>query len=125
MDAHSNNFTGERIYLKGVSPATIEWYQDALDAWSRYSSGGPKGFVRNMRAAGMKAVSCNSWIYVMNDPPHSEPNSTCRPDRARGGILALARKMPPRKGTTRCIQLACQLVPDLLNHRCDARSHGR
>ena len=62
MEDHFNEFIKERIYLKGVSAATLEWYKDAFAAWDRYSHGDPKQFVINMRQAGMRAVSCNSWI---------------------------------------------------------------
>lgn len=61
-----DDFIKERIYLKGVSAATIEWYKDAFDAWRRYGNGEPKQFVIAMRQAGIKPVSCNSWICAMN-----------------------------------------------------------
>jgi hypothetical protein len=78
MNERFDDFIRERRYLKGVSPATVEWYKDAFDAWKRYSGGDSKQYVISMREAGMRAVSCNCWVCAMNAcwrRPEKTPNS--------------------------------------------------
>lgn len=64
-------FIRERIYLRNVSPKTVSYDRDAWKAFKRY--GGKEltqsqlnEFVVRMREAGVKPVSCNTFISGLN-----------------------------------------------------------
>jgi integrase len=61
-------FIKERIYLKNVSPRTVEWYRESFKWLSRFplTEDGMKEFVIGMRQAGLQPISCNSRIRVAN-----------------------------------------------------------
>jgi len=63
-------FVKERIYLKGVTKRTVDFYGNAWSAFSKHHSvpscQSLKDFVTNMRKAGIKPVSCNSGISCIN-----------------------------------------------------------
>jgi integrase/recombinase XerD len=61
-------FIKERIYLKNVSPRTVEWYREAFKWLGKFplTDDGLKEFVIAMRQAGLKPVSCNGRIRVAN-----------------------------------------------------------
>lgn len=61
-------FIKERIYLKNVSPRTVEWYQQSFAWLSKFplTEDGMKDFVISMREAGLKPISCNNRIRVAN-----------------------------------------------------------
>ena len=61
-------FIKERIYLKNVSPRTVEWYREAFKWLAKFplTEDGLKEFVIAMRQAGLKPVSCNGRIRVAN-----------------------------------------------------------
>jgi integrase/recombinase XerD len=54
-------FIKERIYLKNVSPRTVEWYREAFRRLANFplTGDGLKEFVISMRQGGLKPVSCN------------------------------------------------------------------
>lgn len=57
-------FIKERIYLKNVSPRTLEWHRACFKWLGRFpiTEDGPKNFVIGMRQAGLQPVSCNGRI---------------------------------------------------------------
>ena len=67
-------FVKERIYLKNVSPRTVDFYWDCWNSFKRYgmaegqeiSKQGLNDYVVEMRKAGVKPVSCNTYISGMN-----------------------------------------------------------
>jgi len=67
-------FAKEKQYLLGVSPATLEWYEQSL-RWLNTESPTEqelKDAVLRMRTAGLKPPSCNSRIHVLaSDLPAS------------------------------------------------------
>jgi integrase/recombinase XerD len=80
LDSYFDQFVRERTYLHNVTPKTLEWYATAWNAFQRYrrevpsrSEDGPlisrpdlQGFVVHLRERGLKPISCNSWLRVMN-----------------------------------------------------------
>lgn len=64
----SDAFIKERIYLKNVSPRTVEWYRQSFAWLSKFplTENGVKDFVIAMRKAGLKPISCNNRIRVAN-----------------------------------------------------------
>ncbi|HLV86867.1 MAG TPA: tyrosine-type recombinase/integrase [Candidatus Sulfotelmatobacter sp.] len=61
-------FAKEKQYLLGVSPATLEWYEQSL-RWLNIESPTEqelKDAVLRMRTAGLKPSSCNSRIRAIN-----------------------------------------------------------
>lgn len=67
MELRFDDFIRERRYLLNVSVRTLDWYANCFSAWKRYATGDdPKAFVVNMRQAGVKPVSCNTFICGMN-----------------------------------------------------------
>jgi len=61
-------FAKEKTYLLGVSPRTVEWYEQSL-RWLTNASPSEqdlKDAVVKMRTAGLKASSCNSRIRAIN-----------------------------------------------------------
>ena len=61
-------FAKEKQYLLGVSPATLEWYEQSL-RWLNTESPTEqelKDAVLRMRTAGLKPSSCNSRIRAIN-----------------------------------------------------------
>src|SRR5215471_3174050 len=76
-------FAKEKQYLLGVSPRTIEWYQQSL-RWLKTESPREeelKDTVLRMRTAGLKASSCNSHIRAINSYLHWNSNAAgkCSP----------------------------------------------
>ncbi len=66
-----DQFVKERIYLKGVTKRTVDFYGNSWSAFSRHHAlpltrQSLKGFVTNMRKAGIKPVSCNTYISCIN-----------------------------------------------------------
>jgi site-specific recombinase XerD len=61
-----NDFIKERRYLLNVSKRTLDWYGDCFSAWRRYAGAEPAQWVINMREAGIKVVSINTYICGMN-----------------------------------------------------------
>lgn len=61
-------FIRERIYLKNVSPRTVEWYRESFKWLVKFplTEAGLKEFVIAMRQSGLKPVSCNGRIRVAN-----------------------------------------------------------
>ena len=64
-------FVKERIYLKNVAPKTVAFYWQSWSAFQRHHHGeiskqSLKQFVTNMREAGIKPVSCNTYISCIN-----------------------------------------------------------
>jgi integrase/recombinase XerD len=61
-------FIKERIYLKNVSPRTVEWYREAFKWLGKFplTEPGLKEFVIAMRRSGLKPISCNGRIRVAN-----------------------------------------------------------
>jgi integrase/recombinase XerD len=67
-------FLNERRYLKNVTPATIEWYETAFNAWQRGSGADSppltksalQQFVVSLRQRGVKPISCNTYIKALN-----------------------------------------------------------
>ncbi len=63
-------FVKERIYLKNVSHRTVDFYWDCWNSFKRYggqlTKQGLNKYVVNMRKAGVKPVSCNTYISGMN-----------------------------------------------------------
>src|ERR1041385_1268761 len=61
-------FVEERIYLKNVSPRTVEWYQQTFKRLEKYplTQDGLKQFVMDMRASGLQPTSCNCRIRCAN-----------------------------------------------------------
>lgn len=76
-------FAKEKQYLLGVSPRTIEWYQQSLRWLSNESPSEQdlKDTVLRMRTAGLKPSSCNSHIRAINSYLHwnSNAGSKCSP----------------------------------------------
>ena len=78
LDSQFEQFIGERIYLKNVSPKTRDWYQSAWQAFRSTQQGagadaeGPisradlAAFVIRLRERGVKPVSCNTWLRALN-----------------------------------------------------------
>ena len=60
------DFLKERLYLLNVSPKTITYYDCAFKAWSTHGGSDPKGWIVNMRNAGISPVSCNTYICALN-----------------------------------------------------------
>lgn len=80
---HSNfeQFIQERKYLKGVSARTIEWYQESFK-WldnENPTEFDLKSCVVRMRQKGLKPVSCNNRIRVINAYLHwkADGHSKC------------------------------------------------
>ena len=76
-------FAKEKQYLLGVSPRTIEWYQQSL-RWLNTESPSDedlKDTVLRMRIAGLKPSSCNSRIRAINSYLHWNSNveGNCSP----------------------------------------------
>ncbi len=66
-----DQFVKERIYLKGVTKRTVDFYGNSWSAFSKHHSlplsrQSLKDFVTNMRKAGIKPVSCNTYISCIN-----------------------------------------------------------
>jgi site-specific recombinase XerD len=64
-------FIREKIYLKNVSPKTVRYYRDSWAAYQRYAGeqlnkNQLAEFVIKMRQAGVKPVSCNTFISGIN-----------------------------------------------------------
>jgi integrase/recombinase XerD len=61
-------FIQERIYLRNVSPRTVEWYKQTFKWLEKYplTEEGLKALVVGMRQAGLQAISCNSRIRCIN-----------------------------------------------------------
>ena len=61
-------FIKERIYLKNVSPRTVEWYRESFKWLVKFplTEDGLKEFVIGMRQGGLQPVSCNGRIRVAN-----------------------------------------------------------
>jgi integrase/recombinase XerD len=65
-------FVREKIYLQNVSPKTVSYYRDSWKAYQRYTGGELltkallAEFVIKMREAGVKPVSCNTFISGVN-----------------------------------------------------------
>jgi len=63
-------FVKERIYLKNVSPRTVDFYRDCWRSFERYggelTKAGLAKYVTAMREAGVKPVSCNTFISGIN-----------------------------------------------------------
>jgi len=61
-------FIQERIYLRNVSPRTVDWYHQTFKWLEKYplTEEGLKQFVIAMREAGLQAISCNSRIRCIN-----------------------------------------------------------
>ena len=64
----TDQFIKERMYLKGVSPATVDWYRDsfksfegALDSKSTIIDR-----IAVLRGRNVKAVSINTWLRCIN-----------------------------------------------------------
>ena len=80
LDSLFTEFVREKTYLQNVTPKTREWYQTAWKAFSRYRAGVPssadsipligradlQGFIVHLRGRGVKPISCNSWLRVLN-----------------------------------------------------------
>jgi integrase/recombinase XerD len=70
--ANFDIFLNERRFLKNVSPRTVDFYGDVKRALERFHPDGEftkqslKRFVEAMREAGVKPVSCNTWISGVN-----------------------------------------------------------
>jgi site-specific recombinase XerD len=63
-----DNFVKERVYLKGVSPRTVEWYHESFK-WlglENPSKDDLTDFVVRMRQKGLSAASCNNRIRAVN-----------------------------------------------------------
>jgi integrase/recombinase XerD len=65
-----DRFVKEKIYLKGVSPKTVEFYKDSYRAFTLYrgelTEQGIKEFVINMRMAGISPGGANAYIRGIN-----------------------------------------------------------
>src|SRR5262249_19508096 len=61
-------FIQERIYLRNVSPRTVDWYHQTFKCLEKYplTEEGLKQLVIAMREAGLQAISCNSRIRCIN-----------------------------------------------------------
>lgn len=70
MSAEFEQFVKERIYLKNVSPRTVDFYRDSWKSFERYggelTKAGLAKYVVAMREAGVKPVSCNTFISGIN-----------------------------------------------------------
>ena|SRR5215213_383170 len=74
-------FVKERVYLKNVSKRTIDFYWDCFRSFERYggelTKAGLNNYVVNMRKAGVKPVSCNTYISANmktdNNPNYDRP----------------------------------------------------
>jgi integrase/recombinase XerD len=77
LDASFEQFLRERLYLKNVSPRTVEWYRTAWKALKSSSvlTGADStwlsrtdlnAFVVHLRQRGVRPVTCNTWIGAMN-----------------------------------------------------------
>ena len=80
LDSLFTAFVREKTYLQNVTPKTREWYETAWKAFNRYRDTAPsrsaaapliaradhQGFVVHLRERGLKPVSCNSWLRVLN-----------------------------------------------------------
>jgi integrase/recombinase XerD len=65
-------FLRERRYLKNITPKTEVYYRNSWDAYKRYAKSEEltkallTEWVVQMRKAGVKPVSCNTWISGIN-----------------------------------------------------------
>jgi integrase/recombinase XerD len=63
-------FVKERVYLKNVSPPTVDFDRDCWRSFERYggelTKAGLAKYVTSMREAGVKPVSCNTFISGIN-----------------------------------------------------------
>jgi integrase/recombinase XerD len=63
-------FVQEKVYLKGVSPKTVEFYKDSFRAFRVYkgelTEQGVKDFVINMRTAGLSPGGVNAYVRGVN-----------------------------------------------------------
>lgn len=70
MSADFEQFVKERIYLKNVTKRTVDFYRDSWRSFQRYggelSKPGLAKYVIAMREAGVKPVSCNTFISGIN-----------------------------------------------------------
>jgi integrase/recombinase XerD len=64
------DFVKERIYLRNISPRTADFYRDSWNSFKRYGGEltklGLAKYVVAMREAGVKPVSCNTFISGIN-----------------------------------------------------------
>lgn len=78
MGALFDRFLKERLYLKNVSPRTIEWHEQSLN-WlgaEHPTETDLRDFVVRMRTAGLKASSVNCRIRSVNAYLHWAQNGT-------------------------------------------------
>lgn len=61
MELRFDDFIRERKYLLNVSNRTLDWYRDCFSGWRKYATG--ESFAVYMREAGIKPVSCNTFIF--------------------------------------------------------------
>jgi len=66
-----DEFVKERIYLKGVTKKTVIFYRNSWASFEKHHSGdlskqSLKDYVTAMRQAGIKPVSCNTYISCIN-----------------------------------------------------------
>jgi integrase/recombinase XerD len=68
MNSRFEQFCKERLYLKNVSPRTIEWHQQSLKwlAIEQPTADDLKALVLRMREAGLKASSVNCRLRSIN-----------------------------------------------------------
>lgn len=61
-------FIQERIYLRNVSPRTVDWYHQTFKWLEKYplTEQGLKDLIVSMRQAGLQPISCNSRIRCIN-----------------------------------------------------------
>ena len=70
MSADFEQFVKERIYLKNVSPRTVDFYLDCRRSFERcrgeLTMPGLNKYVIAMKEAGVKPVFCNTFISGIN-----------------------------------------------------------
>jgi integrase/recombinase XerD len=95
-------FLRERTYITNVTPATCEWYQCAWKAFTAtqataterpadaplISKADLQRFVVELRARGVKPVTCNTWVRALN--------AFCRWLHEQGELPALVKLKPQR-----------------------------
>jgi integrase len=102
LDSLFTEFVREKTYLQNVTPKTCEWCATAWKAFTRYRNAAPprtsvsplitradlQGFVIHLRERGLKPVSCNTWVRVLN--------TFCRWLHQNGHIPEAIRLAPQR-----------------------------
>ena len=63
----TDQFIKERLYLKGVSPKTVAWYNNAFRAFEgALDRPSIIDRIAELRGRGVQAVSINTWLRCIN-----------------------------------------------------------